>query len=84
MGMTMVVTRDVVDRYAGFLASVMPEMGFVPTGGINLEGAAAYLAIPHVIAIGGSWLVPGSVLAARDWRSIEELARECAALRDRT
>jgi 2-dehydro-3-deoxyphosphogluconate aldolase/(4S)-4-hydroxy-2-oxoglutarate aldolase len=66
------------------LASVMPEMGFVPTGGINLEGAASYLAIPHVIAIGGSWMVPGSVLAARDWRSIEELARECAALRDRT
>jgi 2-dehydro-3-deoxyphosphogluconate aldolase/(4S)-4-hydroxy-2-oxoglutarate aldolase len=65
------------------LAAVMPEMGFVPTGGIDLDAAAAYLAIPQVIAVGGSWMVPGSVLAARDWRSVGELAQQCATLRDR-
>jgi len=27
MSMTVVVTRDVADRYRGFLASIMPEIG---------------------------------------------------------
>lgn len=65
------------------LAALNPELGFVPTGGIDLETARDYLAIPQVVAVGGSWMVPGSVLAARDWPAVTELARECASLRDR-
>jgi 2-dehydro-3-deoxyphosphogluconate aldolase / (4S)-4-hydroxy-2-oxoglutarate aldolase len=65
------------------LAALNPELGFVPTGGIDLETARDYLAIPQVIAVGGSWMVPGSVLAARDWPAVAELARECATLRER-
>lgn len=64
------------------LAAVQPDLGFVPTGGIDLESARDYLAIPQVVAVGGSWMVPGSVLAARDWPAVTELAGECAALRE--
>ena len=63
------------------LAALVPDLGFVPTGGIDLESAPGYLAIPQVVAVGGSWMVPGSVLAARDWAAVGELAGECAALR---
>jgi 2-dehydro-3-deoxyphosphogluconate aldolase/(4S)-4-hydroxy-2-oxoglutarate aldolase len=64
------------------LAALDPGIGFVPTGGIDLESARDYLAIPQVVAVGGSWMVPGSVLAARDWPAVAELAGECAALRE--
>lgn len=66
------------------LAALAPELGFVPTGGIDLDGAPGYLAIPQVVAVGGSWMVPGSVLAARDWAAVGELAGECATLREPT
>jgi 2-dehydro-3-deoxyphosphogluconate aldolase/(4S)-4-hydroxy-2-oxoglutarate aldolase len=62
------------------LAALVPDLGLVPTGGIDLESAPGYLAIPQVVAVGGSWMVPGSVLAARDWAAVGELAGECAAL----
>lgn len=64
------------------LAALVPDLGFVPTGGIDLESAPGYLAIPQVLAVGGSWMVPGSVLAAHDWPAVVELAGECAALRE--
>lgn len=66
------------------LAALDPAIGFVPTGGIDLETARDYLAIPQVVAVGGSWMVPGSVLAARDWPAVRELAQESAALRERS
>ena len=35
-----------------------------------------YLALPQVICVGGSWLVPADAIAAGDWKRIETLARE--------
>ena len=40
------------------LAAVYPDVRFLPTGGIGPEMADAYLEIPAVLAVGGSWLVP--------------------------
>ena len=37
-------------------------MQFMPTGGIHLGNIADYLAIPNVIACGGSWMVPTHVV----------------------
>jgi len=59
----------------------LPQLLFCPTGGINLGNAANYLALPNVACVGGSWLVPETALAARDWDAITALAREAAALR---
>ena len=42
------------------LAAVFGDMRFVPTGGITAAKAGDYLALPSVLAIGGSWMVPRS------------------------
>jgi 2-dehydro-3-deoxyphosphogluconate aldolase/(4S)-4-hydroxy-2-oxoglutarate aldolase len=52
---------------------------FMPTGGINLTNLKGYLAIPSVAAIGGSWFVEKKLIAARDWKSINQLTREALA-----
>jgi 2-dehydro-3-deoxyphosphogluconate aldolase/(4S)-4-hydroxy-2-oxoglutarate aldolase len=62
------------------LAAVWPQVRFLPTGGISATNAAPYLALPSVLALGGSWMVPRPAVAARDWTSITELAVAAAAL----
>lgn len=57
------------------------QVKFCPTGGIALETAPDYLSLPNVLCVGGSWLTPKDVVAARDWQTIERLAKEAAALR---
>ncbi|MEU4556926.1 bifunctional 4-hydroxy-2-oxoglutarate aldolase/2-dehydro-3-deoxy-phosphogluconate aldolase [Actinoplanes sp. NPDC023936] len=42
------------------LAAVFGDMRFVPTGGITAANAGDYLALPSVLAVGGSWMVPRS------------------------
>jgi len=61
----------------------LPQLRFCPTGGVSPTNAAEYLALPNVGCVGGSWLAPAEVLAARDWARIETLARAAAALRPR-
>ncbi|KEI44277.1 bifunctional 4-hydroxy-2-oxoglutarate aldolase/2-dehydro-3-deoxy-phosphogluconate aldolase [Saccharopolyspora rectivirgula] len=68
----------------GFLKAVagpLPQLRFCPTGGINPQNAASYLALPNVGCVGGSWLAPKDLLAAGEWGRVEELAREAASLR---
>jgi 2-dehydro-3-deoxyphosphogluconate aldolase/(4S)-4-hydroxy-2-oxoglutarate aldolase len=57
------------------------EARFCPTGGINLQTAGAYLDLPNVLCVGGSWLTPSDLLKSRDWDRVEALAREAAGLR---
>lgn len=59
-------------------AGPFPQVRFCPTGGIDAASAPAYLRLPNVATVGGSWMVPADALAARDWRRIGALARECA------
>ena len=59
-------------------AGPLPEARFCPTGGINLDNAADYLALPNVMCVGGSWLTPKSLVEAEDWNGIRQLAREVA------
>lgn len=63
------------------LASPLPAARFCPTGGIDPEKAKRYLALPNVVCVGGSWLVPRDVVRQGDWTRITELARGTAALR---
>ena len=57
------------------------DVKFCPTGGINLQNARDFLALPNVLCVGGSWLVPADALAQGDWGRITNLAREAAGLR---
>jgi 2-dehydro-3-deoxyphosphogluconate aldolase/(4S)-4-hydroxy-2-oxoglutarate aldolase len=58
------------------VAAVYPEMRFMPTGGVTPEGLRDYLALPSVIAVGGSWLAKPELLRAGRYDDIERLARE--------
>jgi 2-dehydro-3-deoxyphosphogluconate aldolase/(4S)-4-hydroxy-2-oxoglutarate aldolase len=58
------------------LAGVFQTMMFMPTGGISASNLAEYLAIPSVIACGGSWLTPIEAIAAGDFDAMTGLAEE--------
>lgn len=62
-------------------ASPLSDIMFCPTGGITLQIAPSYLALPNVICVGGSWIMPADAIEAGDWKRIEGLAREAAALK---
>ena len=63
------------------LAGPFADIAFCPTGGITVETAPQFLALPNVKVCGGSWLTPADALAAGDWPRITRLAREAQALR---
>ncbi|MBC7484588.1 MAG: bifunctional 4-hydroxy-2-oxoglutarate aldolase/2-dehydro-3-deoxy-phosphogluconate aldolase [Rhizobacter sp.] len=63
------------------LAGPFIDVVFCPTGGITLETAPEFLALPNVKVCGGSWLTPADAVAAKDWARITQLAREASALR---
>jgi 2-dehydro-3-deoxyphosphogluconate aldolase/(4S)-4-hydroxy-2-oxoglutarate aldolase len=67
--------------YLSSLASPLPQIRFCPTGGIAAYNAANYLKLPNVITVGGSWMAPKALVAAKDWAGIEKLAREAAGLK---
>ena len=53
---------------------------FCPTGGIDAVLAPHYLKLDNVITVGGSWMAPSALIAAKDWAGITELARACTRL----
>jgi 2-dehydro-3-deoxyphosphogluconate aldolase/(4S)-4-hydroxy-2-oxoglutarate aldolase len=63
------------------LASPLPAAKFCPTGGIDPEKAKRYLALPNVVCVGGSWLVPRDALRQGDWARVTDLARATSTLR---
>jgi 2-dehydro-3-deoxyphosphogluconate aldolase/(4S)-4-hydroxy-2-oxoglutarate aldolase len=67
--------------YLSSLASPLPQVRFCPTGGITPESAPRYLKLSNVITIGGSWMAPKALVAAKDWAGIEALARQAASLK---
>jgi 2-dehydro-3-deoxyphosphogluconate aldolase/(4S)-4-hydroxy-2-oxoglutarate aldolase len=63
------------------VAAPLRELRFCPTGGIDMTNAPAYLALPNVFAVGGSWVVPRHALAVGDFDRVAALARNAAGLR---
>jgi len=62
-------------------ASPFADIAFCPTGGVGIDSAPLWLALPNVKVVGGSWLTPAEALATGDWGRITRLAREASALR---
>lgn len=62
-------------------ASPFHDVVFCPTGGITLETAPQFLALPNVKVCGGSWLTPADAVKSGDWARITRLAVEAQALR---
>lgn len=65
------------------LAPVFAGVAFCPTGGVDESSAAAYLALPNVPMVGGSWMAPREAIAAGDWGRIRRLAERAAAIGQR-
>lgn len=63
------------------LAGPYPDISFCPTGGITVDTAPQFLALPNVKVCGGSWLTPQDAVDAGDWGRITALARAASALR---
>jgi 2-dehydro-3-deoxyphosphogluconate aldolase / (4S)-4-hydroxy-2-oxoglutarate aldolase len=52
------------------LAGPFPNVRFCPTGGIGEANAAAWLAEPNVLCVGGSWLCPPADIRSGNWAGI--------------
>jgi 2-dehydro-3-deoxyphosphogluconate aldolase/(4S)-4-hydroxy-2-oxoglutarate aldolase len=63
------------------IAGPLPRLKFLPSGGVNAQNAAEYLAQPNVVAVGGTWVTPPELVEAGDFAKITALARAAAALR---
>ena len=62
------------------IAGPLPQLDFCPTGGINPENAAEYLALANVRCVGGSWMAPAKLVKEQQWQQIEAMAQQAAKL----
>jgi len=69
-----------INLLKGF-AGPFADVKFCPTGGVTVESAPQFLALPNVIVCGGTWLTPGDAVASKNWAHITKLAREASAIK---
>lgn len=56
------------------------QLRLLPTGGIHAGNLMEYLAVPGVLACGGSWLADTQLIAAGRWDDISRQIREAVTL----
>ncbi len=56
------------------------DIELIPTGGINPANIKDYLAIPRVLACGGTWMVDKKLIEEGNWEELARLTREAVAL----
>lgn len=69
-----------INLLKGF-AGPFGDVKFCPTGGVTVESAPQFLALPNVVVCGGTWLTPADVVARKDWAYITKLAKEASAIK---
>lgn len=62
------------------LGSVFGGMSFMPTGGVSAANLGEFLALPSVLACGGSWLTPKAAMAEGKYDVVTGLAAEAVAI----
>lgn len=68
-----------INLLKGF-AGPFADVKFCPTGGVSVESAPNFLALPNVVVCGGTWLTPADAVERKDWAHITKLAKEAAAI----
>lgn len=58
------------------MAAPYTKMKFMPTGGINAKNLNDYLSYDKILACGGSWMVKGDLVTAKDFDQITKLVKE--------
>jgi 2-dehydro-3-deoxyphosphogluconate aldolase/(4S)-4-hydroxy-2-oxoglutarate aldolase len=61
-------------EYLKALSAPFAQVRFIPTGGIDETNMRAYLALPTVLAVGGSWMVKSELIKAKRFDEIERRA----------
>jgi len=61
------------------LGAPFAQARFCPTGGITEATAPNYLALPNVLAVGGSWLTPAAEIRAGNFAAITARAKTSLA-----
>ena len=69
-----------INLLKGF-AGPFADVKFCPTGGVTVESASQFLALPNVVVCGGTWLTPADAVARKDWSHITKLAKEASAIK---
>lgn len=62
------------------LGSVYRDVRFMPTGGVSAGNLKDYLALPNVLACGGSWLTPKEAILEGNYKMITKLAAEAISI----
>lgn len=57
-----------------------PSIKFCPTGGVNVSNMLDYLALPNVVCVGGTWIVPDQAVKSGDWGAVTTLCAEATKL----
>lgn len=57
-------------------AGPLADIRFCPTGGVSPANYKDYLALPNVLCVGGSWIVPKDLIEAGKWDEITALAKQ--------
>jgi 2-dehydro-3-deoxyphosphogluconate aldolase/(4S)-4-hydroxy-2-oxoglutarate aldolase len=52
------------------------DVKFIPLGGVSVANMQHYLALPNVIAVGGTWLTAGDIIATKQFEKITERVEE--------
>lgn len=56
------------------ISSLFKHIQFCPTGGVNASNKDAYLALPNVFAVGGTWVAKNEWVEAGQW---EQISKAC-------
>ena len=56
------------------------NLRFIPTGGISADNLAEYLAVPSVLAVGGSWMVAARLVGAGDFAEVTRLSAAAVSI----
>ncbi len=62
------------------VSAVFPDVRYVPTGGVNLDNLGEYLALPSVLACGGTWVCDPALIREGRFDEIQRRAGEAAAV----
>ena len=54
----------------------LPEICFMPTGGIGAHNARDYLALENVVCVGGTWMMDTASMDTADWSSFETVLKK--------
>ena len=67
-------------KYIKSIAAPYGNVRFMPTGGVNEKNLLDYLSFGKIICCGGSWMVPGDAIKAKDWDRIRDLTASAVQL----